>query len=467
MVKRLILVVAGLLLLVAPSVSGTQAAMPASKGRPGVVVGGHHVIVVHHVVGASNVITGTLTSMTTATLTVNVNNTAYTVNILPKTKFVRLYNGRSDLDELSIGDQLAVSGSQTATNTVGATVVKDLSIQEAWTHMSGTITSVSGNTVVVTVLRDALNAPFSKNQSLTLAIGSATKVMVPSGTRFSVMAGTAAMPSLSAATGTTVTVLGVYNKAQSAFTTVYRLRIHHTRTGAGSVPTAAPNAATATPVPAATGTTAPTSAATSVPGAATPTAVATTVGSTTAGRSVTVAGNVVSDSGSTAPAVLTVQTARFGLITVNIASSPAVVFTRRLGGSSALDEVSSGDSVSVRGTFTDSTNKTLNATALQDFSIQDAATRAVLQITQVTATGFVGTVMADNVNVPHPFSVGQTVTVTVGSSTKIVVPATSPATGDVTGSQSNLAINQTITVLGVFNRNLNSYDSADLVRIHR
>ncbi len=459
MVKRIIILVAGLLVLVAPSVSSTQAAVLAGKVRP---IGGNHAVVTgRHGVVASNTITGTLTSMTNSSLTVSANSTSYTINISSTTKIVRHYNGASDMDELSVGDQLVVVGPQTATNTIGATRVKDLSIQEAWTHMSGTIQSVSGTTVpatvTVTVVRDHLNAPFSNGQSLSLAISSSTTVISPTAGHTSTMVGTAALPLLTAATGTTVTVLGVYNKVQNMFTTVYRIHLHRLHKATGSGPTATPA------VPSSTATATPTAG-----GAGATTTPATTATTTTpTSRVVSVAGTIMSESGATAPAVLTVQTTRFGLITVNIGTSPAVVFTRRLGGQSSLDELGLGDQVTVQGTFTDSTNKVVNATSIRDSSIQDAATRAVLQITQITASGFVGTVKVDNSAVSHPFAVGQSLTVTVSSATKFLMPATAPATGEIAGSLSNLATNQIVTVLGTFNRLQNTYISTQLVHIHR
>src|SRR5207302_8597284 len=99
-----------------------------------------------------------------------------------------------------------------------------------WTRMAGTLQSVVGTTVpataTVTVIRDRLNAPFSLGQSITLAVGASTAVVSPTATGTVVLTGTAALPTLAAATGKTLTVLGTYDRAHLSFTTVYRVFIH-------------------------------------------------------------------------------------------------------------------------------------------------------------------------------------------------------------------------------------------------
>jgi len=453
MTKRLV-ILGALLLLVLPSVATTQAASPAAKGRPraGRVVPGSHPVL------ASKAISGTITNVTTSGLTMTAGGVSYTVNVSSTTKIVRRFNGQSDLDELSPGDQVTVSGA-VSTTTISAVAIKDVSIQEAWTRLMGTLQAVSGatapTTATVTVLKDRRNAPFTVGQSIPLAIGTATRVLSPTVGSMSVMTGTAALPTLSASVGSTVTVLGVYNSVQKSYTTVFRVRILRAvrarssqgsgSTGSGSGSTGSGSGSTGT--------------GSGSPGSGT--------GSVPAGQAINVGGSLVSLSSITAPASLTVQTQRFGLITINIGTSPAVQFVRRYNGQSGLDELSAGDQVAVQGSFTDSTNKTVNATSIKDYSIQDAATRAILQITQTNATGFVGTVMTDLLAVPHPFNIGQTITVTVDSSTKFTMPATAPATGYVTASLSNLAANQTVTVLGTFNRRENTLINTVLVRIHR
>jgi hypothetical protein len=233
--------------------------------------------------------------------------------------------------------------------------------------------------------------------------------------------------------------------------------------------------ATATPAPAgsatATSTSVPgaTATSTSVPGAtATPTpGPQTPVPGNSAG---VVGGTIVSDPGLTAPTSLTLQTKNYGVITVNVAASPAVLVVRRYNGRSALDELSPGDTLVVKGAFTDATHKTFAATAIKDYSIQEAATRAVLQVSaqgfNTTNSSFSGVVMHDVNSVLAPFDEGVTVTVMVNSATKILAPATAPATGVVSGATSNIQANQTVTVLGVYNRQTKTYISTLLVRIH-
>jgi len=417
-----------LLFVVVPIGGSTQATTLDARHRPG------RGVVPPTPRAALQTVSGSLTAMTDSALTVTASGVSYTVNISPTTKIVRRYGAPSDLDEMAPGDLLVVRGSQPVSNTINATLIQDQSIQRAWTHMSGTLQSISGTTApataTVTVVNDRLNAPFSVGQSIALSVGASTAVISPSLGAWTAMSGTASLPALSAAVGYTVTVMGVYNRQQSAFTTVFRVRTHHT-------------------------------------GAARAARGGGSTGTVPVGHPVVVSGTFVSESGITAPVTLSVQTTKYGLITVNVGTSPAVTILRRYRGQSSLDELALGDQLAVQGTFADSTNTSLNATLVRDYSIQDAATRAVLQVTQTTATGFVGTVVASNPDVPHPFTTGQALTVTVDSGTKVLVPATAPATGEVTGSLSNLAANQTVTIRGTFNRLQGAVISAQLVRVHR
>ena len=66
-----------------------------------------------------------------------------------------------------------------------------------------------------------------------------------------------------------------------------------------------------------------------------------------------------------------------------------------------------------------------------------------------------------------PFAIGATITATVGSTTKIMMPATAPATGVVAGSLSNIAVGQMVTVLGVYNRLQKTYTTTNHVVIHK
>jgi hypothetical protein len=457
---RRLVALATVLLLVVPAVSSTQAAAPARGHKPTPV---HRAIATLKVAGNLTTISGSVLTVTTA------QNVAYTVNVSSTTKIVRLYNGTSALDELSPGDALLVWGPTGAVSTtINATQIKDQSIQRAFTRMVGIIGGMSGSVITATVTFDhsGVRAPFGVGQVLTLDIAATTKVISP--TASSVMTGTAALSLLAANVGSHITLLGVYNRVQKSFTTVDRIRLLKAKSapGATATPTPAPASsatATSTPVPGATATSTsvPGATATSTPGPQTP------VAGNTAGA---VGGTIVSVPGLTAPTSLTLQSPKYGLVTVTIAASPAVAIVRRFNGRSELDELSPGDTLEVKGAFTDSTNKTFAATTIRDTTIQEAATRAVLQVSaqglNTTTSSFSGVVMHDVNSVLAPFDEGATVTVTVNSATKILVPATAPATGAVSGTTSNIQANQTVTVLGVYNRQTKSYISTLLVRIH-
>jgi hypothetical protein len=121
--------------------------------------------------------------------------------------------------------------------------------------------------------------------------------------------------------------------------------------------------------------------------------------------------------------------------------------------------------VIINGAFADA--HTYSATLIKDSSIQEADVRAVLKIMGTpSAINFTGTVLKDADSTRTPFDEGSSLTVMLSSATKIYVPATPPATGEVLGTPSNLAAGQTVTVLGVYNRKLHTYSTARLVRVH-
>ena len=108
MIKRVIALVA-LLVLVAPGISSIQAAAPVAKHRPIISRIGHPGV------GSSGVITGTLAALSgitmPASLTLTTAHGAVTVTFASSTApIVRRYNGKSALDELSLGDTLAARG---------------------------------------------------------------------------------------------------------------------------------------------------------------------------------------------------------------------------------------------------------------------------------------------------------------------------------------------------------------------
>lgn len=410
MVKRLAALVA-LLLMVVPTVGVAQAAPAFKKHRPIVVVK----TPTHGV--APGTLAGTLSAMNGSVLTLTASGgVTYTIDVSTTTKIVRLYDGPSGLDELSPGDALLVRGATVATNTIQASWIKDQSIQRAFTRMVGTIQSVGANSVTVMVTRDSAGpSPFAIGQIMTITLGATTNVISPTATTTTVFTGTAGMPTLSGDIGGKVTVLGSYNRLQNTFTTVYRIVLFK-------------------------------------------------------GAKVAVVkqieGTLLSESGITAPATLSVQTVHMGVVTVTVAASPTVLVVRRFNGHSSLDELADGDHVIIDGAFADAT--TFVATKIKDNSIQEADVRAVLKITGTpSATSFTGTVLKDIDSVRTPFDEGSAVTVMLSSATKIYVPATAPATGEVLGTPSSLAAGQTVTVRGTYNRKQHTYTLTKLVRVHR
>lgn len=115
---------------------------------------------------------GTLTAMSgptlPATLTLQVEATAYTVNVTANTMVVRKFGGRSSLDEFAIGDTLRVWGTLTGT-TIDATKVKNYSIQRVGGTFQGTILSV--DSAALTFVLDT-----RKRDDQTVQVVSTTKI---------------------------------------------------------------------------------------------------------------------------------------------------------------------------------------------------------------------------------------------------------------------------------------------------
>jgi len=187
---------------------------------------------------------------------------------------------------------------------------------------------------------------------------------------------------------------------------------------------------------------------------------ATTLGST---PRLPIGGTLVSESTTSTGASLVVNTRQRGVVTVTVTG--ATIYLRRYNGASALDEVNLGDTLTIFGSFAAGSTTAFNATRVKDISIQEAATRAVLQVKSVmtSTNSFTGVVMRDSIRRVRPFDEGATVTVTVSSMTKILMPASGKLT---TATISNLAVGQRVTVLGVFDRPMHTYTTTRLVRIH-
>ena len=142
------------------------------------------------------------------------------VSIAGSTKIVRRYYGGSGLDQLSQGDSLQVTGTL-ANGLVTASMVRDLSIQEAYSSLVGTVGFVNFHNpqyFTVRVTRDeGRHSPFRDHSNLVIYVNSNTQIVTSSGTTNQI---TVLNP------GQTVTVLGVYNRHRHAFTYTFRVRVH-------------------------------------------------------------------------------------------------------------------------------------------------------------------------------------------------------------------------------------------------
>lgn len=103
---------------------------------------------------AAHIIDGTVTAISGTTLTVTKDGKTYTVNTDDRTKFRRHFWGKSSLAEISVGDHLNVWGKFTndSRTTILARLIRNLSVRKRWGAFLGTITSVSGNTLVIQTL---------------------------------------------------------------------------------------------------------------------------------------------------------------------------------------------------------------------------------------------------------------------------------------------------------------------------
>jgi len=185
-------------------------------------------------------------------------------------------------------------------------------------------------------------------------------------------------------------------------------------------------------------------------------------------RQAPIGGTLASEASTNGVTTLVVTTKNHGQVTVNVSSG--TIFVRRYNGASALDELNLGDQLEVRGSFAAGSTTVFNATRIKDFSIQEAATRAVLQVSTVNTTtnSFTGVVLRDKVfHRVTPVTIGQTVTVTVGTSGTPTTRLLMMSSGRLTdASFGTLAVGQTVTVLGVYDRKMHTYTTTRLVRIH-
>jgi len=143
------------------------------------------------------------------------------VLVTSSTRMVRRFNGTSGLDELNRGDRLQVIGLLSG-GQVTAYLVKDMSIQAAYTRLVGTVGFVNPSrrhsSFTVRIQADASGrAPFRVGSVITVDVNPHTQIITSAGTGNSV---TMLNP------GQTVTVLGVYNRRRHTIIGASRVRVH-------------------------------------------------------------------------------------------------------------------------------------------------------------------------------------------------------------------------------------------------
>lgn len=160
--------------------------------------------------------------------------------------------------------------------------------------------------------------------------------------------------------------------------------------------------------------------------------------------STTVEGTLVAVSGTTLPAVLTVQS---GTTTYMVNVTSTTVLLRKYNGVSALDEFGVGDLLSIRGTVT---GTTIDATRIKDLSIQrkDAAQWGTIESIDATAQSFV-------FNPTKRGVANQTVTTT---------SKTTVFQGNRAGTFSDLSVGMTVKVIGLWRKSLSTI-AADRILI--
>ena len=141
-----------------------------------------------------------------ATLTVQAGSRMVSVTVPATTKFVRRYNGRSSLDELTAGDRITAYGSfkTGSSTTFEAQRVKDWSIQRAYTRVVGSVATVQNGVVTLRVARGrSEHSPYWHGEDVWVTLPSSAIVTSGSGA----VTVNAVQP------GVRVLVLGLYDRA--------------------------------------------------------------------------------------------------------------------------------------------------------------------------------------------------------------------------------------------------------------
>lgn len=371
----LALLCASMALAVATSPATAQAAMVHSATLQGYLV------------------TEPVTTTAPVTLTVQTRSSGVVqVAVSSATSIVRRYGATSSLDELGANDVLQIRGQKTGPNTFTASLVRDLTLQAAYTRLTGLVTTVSPTSVSVVVQKDANHSPFVVGANMTLPVGASTEVM--SGT--TVQTGTTTLITA----GSEVVALGVFDRISHGFNATFRIRVTGPVAHKGGNPTDYD------------------------------------------GYLVTVPATT------TLPVNLTVQTLHRGVITVTVTTGTSIV--RKYGAPSSVDEFSANDVLHIVGAPTTAGDPhAITATSIRDESIQAAYTRVVGQVTAFTTTS-VSVVVQHDMTGHSPLIAGQSLTLPIGTSTKI------------TGT---LANGVQVVALGVFNTASHTMMSTFRIRV--
>ena len=410
-----------LALVTIPLLTGVLALGPAGMGQSFAAgrhqLSGQSVASTRHAPQLSGTLLGLPASLTApTTMTVQSKGTTYTVDITTSTTLVRRFNGASALDELAVNDQLTVFGQlDSSSNTITATRIKDLSIQAAYTRMAGQVTAVSAAGAA-----PSLTVTVLKDSSHSpFSPGPSYTLPIGPSTRVTAHGSTVSGSLNGIVAGEQVTALGVFDRTNRNFVSVARIRqrnvVHHYQGYLSGVP-----------------------------------------------------------SSTTAPATLTLVTPS-GQITVTVSISTTIV--RRFDGVSALDELSPNDQLQVTGDANGVGS--VNASKIEDISIQAAATRLVGLVTAASPTSITVTVQKDELG-HSPFAVGQSIVLPISSETKIILPSTTAAgatpaataipsaTPTTTGTSSapSIAVNAVVTALGVYDRAGQTFSETYTIRVH-
>jgi hypothetical protein len=141
-----------------------------------------------------------------AKLTVQAGSMTVTVTVPTTTKFVRRYNGRSSLDELTAGDRIIAYGAfkNGSITTFDAQRITDWSIQRAYTRVVGSVATVQNGVVTLRVAR-------GRSEHSAYRHGEDVWVTLPSSAI--VASGSGAVAVKAVRPGERVLVLGLYDRA--------------------------------------------------------------------------------------------------------------------------------------------------------------------------------------------------------------------------------------------------------------